>query len=240
MKWPSGRYPSLTPAELEDLILLALSVRQEATSGEITKYIHSEIRRQENEKYEEGLFERNEFLRRINSRSPTQRTIQKWLPRLEEKGLIRKNKYNVYSLVVDDIGELLFKLYGTYRIKELFKLDANLSIENKLREFMSRMGFLILSDFISASAAIPEYSNEENERKAIESAKDAIPLDLAFDEFAKNFNSTPADPKLIHILQEEDTEHLRRALEKLYPEYAKARDKGSEIAFNKFCNNEEK
>jgi len=128
--------------------LHALRVLKRATSGKLKQFIDEKVIREVEEKYasiEWRMYDKVSLARAQQSdlkrKKITQRTIQYWLPYLEEQGLVKKNKYNEYSLTHEGRKEIVFsRRYGEIVFRRLvtqppFKGSDRMKIKECIRRF---------------------------------------------------------------------------------------------------------
>lgn len=126
----------------------ALRVLKRATSGKLKQFIDEKVIREVEEKYasiEWRMYDKVSLARAQQSdlkrKKITQRTIQYWLPYLEEQGLVKKNKYNEYSLTHEGRKEIVFsRRYGEIVFRRLvtqppFKGSDRMKIKECIRRF---------------------------------------------------------------------------------------------------------
>jgi hypothetical protein len=180
-------------------ILYSLYILKEARSGEILNFIHKQADKDTEQKYginsvinslgevqdKELRLEKKEEYRKIKKVS--KRTIQNLLPRLEKEGMVKKNKYDVYSLTPkgNKVNFLISRLYGDI----LFAYMKNLSLpsygtkEEYVAEFIKDVGatiFYIFLDTLAPQNKDPSIPAEEINQMCFDRVIEAVPVDLMF------------------------------------------------------------
>jgi predicted transcriptional regulator len=130
-------------------IIYGLRALERATSGEIDKYIRDNIVKMLQEQIECNPWNKVENKENIDhlleSHKQSKRIIQKWLPKLEAKGLVTKDKYYVYSLTNKGKKLNIFPdVYGRMLLGTLINLPWHETKDKNIIEFIKRIGAFML------------------------------------------------------------------------------------------------
>ena len=215
-----------------DDIIYGLRALDRATSGEIDKYIRDNIVKVLQEQIENDPWnkvENKENLDRLlESHKQSKRIIQKWLPKLEAKGLVTKDKYYVYSLTNKGKKLNIFPdVYGRMLLGTLINLPWHETKEKNIIEFIKRIGAFMLYVFISNLHTTSQSSTPVTakllDKKDLNWIKDAIPLDLIFFSFENIILRTmPRNQRQrLFIHDEGDYYKLLDILRDRFPKYYK-------------------
>jgi hypothetical protein len=154
-------------------IIYALTILKEAWTQEIKELIDNKVEQEVSEKYNSSEYlskdpnqveKEKEF--ELKQRQMDRKTIQKWLRRLEEKSLVSKTRHNVYSLTPEGRNEKIFgEYYGQMMYDRLMAIPFKGSDEQKLLEYIKRLGIYITYIFIRNSARSGIQSSHTTIRK---------------------------------------------------------------------------
>jgi hypothetical protein len=147
-----------TVREHRDNILLALRALNNARSGDIKKWVDDKVEREIKEEYDKKTryvtVDKNQLSadrdKELSRKQMTQRTIQKWLLKLKKQGLVKDDKYNVYSLTVLGKKITIFdRVYGEILFYELVeKPSFTGSDTERIDECIRRFGTYVFYTFI--------------------------------------------------------------------------------------------
>jgi DNA-binding PadR family transcriptional regulator len=199
--------------------LHAIRVLKKATSSTIKKFIDEKVVRGIDEEYarEEwrNLYDKESIAKAkqndLRRKQISKRTIQYWLPDLERHGLVKKNKYNEYSLTHEGRKEIVFsRRYGEIVFRKLVTQPPFKGSDRiKIKECIRRFGIYIFCIFLQNEIQNVKrefYSDDEFLEKFLNWPEETISPRHMFQWFYTLFHSelTNKDIKQIRrILTEE-------------------------------------
>lgn len=196
----------------------ALRILKKATSGKIKQFIDKKVVREVEEKYSScgwRMYDKDSLAKikqsDLKRKKITQRTIQYWLPYLEGGGLVKKNKYNEYSLTHEGRKEIVFsRRYGEIVFRRLVTQPPFKGSDRmKIKECIRRFGIYIFCIFLQNEIQNVKrefYSDDEFLEKFLNWPEETISPRYMFQWFYTLFHSelTNNDIKqIMRILSEE-------------------------------------
>ncbi len=197
----------------------ALRVLKKATSSTIKNFIDEKVTLEVDERYSReewrGLYYKEYITKAkqndLRRKQISKRTIQYWLPDLERYGLVKKNKYNEYSLTHEGRKEIVFsRRYGEIVFRRLVTQPPFKGSDRmKIKECIRRFGIYIFCIFLQNEIQNVKrefYSDNEFLEKFLNWPEETISPRHMFQWFFTLFHSelTNKDIKQIRrILNEE-------------------------------------
>ena len=142
-------------------IMYSLSILGDATNGEITNFINQKAKGDVENGFDpndaKNLGKDREQLlkqkqRELDDRSIDRKTTLKWLKRMIEKGWV-KTRHDVYWLTPEGRNKKIFgEYYGMALWQKLMTMPFNGSLEERLEEYVKRVGIYITYVFMRNSA----------------------------------------------------------------------------------------
>ena len=135
-----------------------------------------------------------------------QRTIQYWLPYLEGRGLVKKNKYNEYSLTHEGRKEIIFsRVYGETLFRKLVTQPPFKGSDRmKINECIRRFGMYIFCVFVLNEIRHIDkefYSDDEFLEKFLGWPEETIPPRHMFQWFFTLFHSELTNNDITQIMK---------------------------------------
>jgi hypothetical protein len=142
-------------------IMYALSILGDATNGELTKFINDKAKKNVEDEFNPSHVKnlgkireqlRKDSKRELDDRSIDRKTTLKWLKRMIEKGWV-KTKHDVYWLTPEGHNKKIFgEYYGMALWEKLVTIPFKGSLEERMEEYVKRVGIYITYVFMRNSA----------------------------------------------------------------------------------------
>lgn len=205
-------------------ILYALSILKEASSGEIKSFTDAMVESEVQYKFSSSkyLTENQQQVAiqkqtELTQKKMTQRSIQKWLIRLERDHLISRNRYHVYRLTVKGREEkILGEFYGKEMFDNLARIPLKGTQDQKIRECVNRFGIYVVYIFNWVS-----HLPKELEQNDLEWITEAINPQRLFEWFSNEFYSKPQKDDARSKTYKELVKILNRRFSKYYENLTK-------------------